>query len=191
MLLPSIYADVQKITCCRKFIIINRIPYSTVGSTQFSSYIPFYYIYYSISLPTPFLPRFCKLYSVRSTSTYLLEYRCTNQRNHRVSTWFSGRSAIYICRWLMRMEKSTFGQPTITPRFFLPGTPAKKRTIPHSTFPPSYLRGFLQLGKWGHFDSRQEGILLFKKLWTLSHCGLVHKSPQSPQIPNSRFSPVN
>jgi hypothetical protein len=45
-LLPSIYADVQKITCCRKVIIINRIPYSTVDSAQFSSYTPFWYSVY-------------------------------------------------------------------------------------------------------------------------------------------------
>jgi hypothetical protein len=37
-LLPLIYPDVQNITSCRKIIKINRIPYSTVDSTQFSSY---------------------------------------------------------------------------------------------------------------------------------------------------------
>jgi hypothetical protein len=47
------------------------------------------------------------------------------------------------------------------------GTPAKKRTIPHSTFLQSHLRGSPQLGAWGHFDSHQDGIFLFKKLWHL------------------------
>jgi hypothetical protein len=33
-------------------------------------------------------------------------------------------------------------------------------------FHPSYLRGSPQLRTWGHFESRQDGILLIKKIWT-------------------------
>ncbi len=33
-------------------------------------------------------------------------------------------------------------------------------------FHPSHLRGSPQLRTWGHFVSRQDGILLIKKLWT-------------------------
>ena len=48
---------------------------------------------------------------------------------------------------------------------FGPGTPAEKRTIPHSPFMPSYLGDSPQLGSWGHCDIRQDGILLMKTLW--------------------------
>jgi hypothetical protein len=90
------------------------------------------------------------------------------------------------------------------------GTPAKKRTIPHSTLLLSYLRGSLQLRDWGHFDSHKDGIFLFKKLWHLWHflqkatnatnatnatkmpqMPQMPQIPQIPQTPDSIFSPVN
>jgi hypothetical protein len=63
-------------------------------------------------------------------------------------------------------------------REYRPGTPAKKRTIPHSPCSPLISKGFPAIKNLGHFDSRQDGILLFK-----------HKSPQSPQIPQIPQSP--
>jgi hypothetical protein len=80
--------------------------------------------------------------------------------------------------------------------YYSSGTPAKKQTIPHYLFWPLDLGDSPQLRTWGHFNSHHDGILLVQKLWTLSHCGLVHKIPQivkkstncglvdkSPQIP--------
>jgi hypothetical protein len=46
------------------------------------------------------------------------------------------------------------------------GTLAKKRTIPHSPCLSFLFEGFPAIKNLGHFDSRQDGILLFKKIWT-------------------------
>ncbi len=90
--------------------------------------------------------------------------------------------------WLELHKAST--NETYAPICTAPGTPAKKRTIPHSTFPPSYLRGSPQLRTWGHFESRQDGILLIKTLRTQNIGGLspqistnFHKFPQFTQFP--------
>jgi hypothetical protein len=48
----------------------------------------------------------------------------------------------------------------------MPGTLAKKRTIPHSPCSSFLFEGFPAIKNLGHIDSIQDGILLIKKIWT-------------------------
>jgi hypothetical protein len=51
-------------------------------------------------------------------------------------------------------------------QWFQSGTLAKKRTIPHSPCSSFLFEGFPAINNLGHFDSRQDRILLIKKIWT-------------------------
>jgi hypothetical protein len=65
-------------------------------------------------------------------------------------------------------------------RCAFPGTLVKQRTIPHSPCSSLLFKGFPAIKNLGHFDSRQDRILLIKKKIGLRK--LVVENPQIPQF---------